>query len=122
MPTPEEMLTRDRRPKKHTVEIAPPPGAASTTGGSAAGEGHTAGDRARPMTPAEQTRLQRELADDYANPEATSALDPAKLKALVLGRGDDTRYDKRLNAPAPGGKAHFRTLVRSKGRARYCAV
>ena len=67
------------------------------------------------MTPAERRPGQRELADDYADPEATSALDPAMLKALVQGKGDDTRYDKRLNAPAPGGKAHFRTLVRRGG-------
>ena len=116
VPASETMSTRDRRPKKRTVEMEPLPGAASTSGGGADSEGRTAGERARPMTPAERKQLQRELADDYANPEGTSALDPAKLKALVQGKGDDTRYDKRLNAPAPGGKAHFRTLVRSRGR------
>jgi hypothetical protein len=58
------------------------------------------------MTPAEPGRVQLDLAEKYANKEATSAFDPAKLKALIQGRGDDRRYDKRLNAPAPGAKAH----------------
>ena len=104
VPASETMSTRDRRPKKRTVEMEPLPGAASTSGGGADSEGRTAGERARPMTPAERKQLQRELADDYADPEGTSALDPAKLKALVQGKGDDTRYDKRLNAPHPGAK------------------
>jgi hypothetical protein len=68
------------------------------------------------MTPAERGRLQLELVGEYAYAEATSALDSTKLKALVLGRGDDRRYGKRLNGPAPGGNAHYRTLVRSRGR------
>ena len=118
IPSTKEMLTRCRKPREITVdlEIAPLPGATSTSGDST-GEGtNTAGDRARPMTAAERARLQREFADEYSNSEATSALDPTKLKALVLGRGDDTRYDKRMHAPVPGGKAHYRTLVRSRGR------
>jgi len=122
------MFTRDRRPKKRTVEMEPPPGAASTAGGSAAGTeslggtGGTAGDRVRPMTSADRGRAKHKLAIQYSDDQATSALDPAMLEALVQGKGDDTRYDKRLNAPAPGGKTHYRRIVRKRCRALAMAL
>ena len=94
------------------LEIAPLPGATSTTGDST-GEGtNTAGNRARPMTTAERARLRREFAVEYSNSEATSALDPTNFKALILGRGDDTRYDKRMHAPVPGAKVHYCNTAR----------
>ena len=61
IPSTKEMLTRCRKPREITVdlEIAPLPGATSTSG-DGTGEGtNTAGDRARPMTAAERARLQR---------------------------------------------------------------
>jgi hypothetical protein len=128
MPKPEDMFTRDRRPKKRTVDIAPLPGAASTIGGSAdetkslGDTGGSAGDRARPMFSADRGRTKRKLAIQYSGAEATSALDPEMLEALVQGKGDSTRYNKRLNAPAPGGKTHYRRVVRERCSALAIAL
>jgi hypothetical protein len=122
------MFTRDRRPKKRTVEMEPPPGAASTAGSGAAGTeslggtGGTAGDRVRPMSSADRGRAKHKLAVQYSDDQATSALDPEMLEALVQGQGDSTRYNKRMNAPAPGGKTHYRVVVRQRCRSLAIAL
>ena len=90
IPTSESMFSRDRRPKKRTVEMEPLPGAASTVGGSAAGTesrgdtGGTAGDRVRPMSSAERGRAKHKLAVQYSDEQATSALDPAMLEENLM--------------------------------------
>ena len=122
IPKAEEMFTRDRRPKKRTEVLAPLPGATSTTTGSAVKAGSpgnsndTADGRVRPMTTAERGRAKRELAIKYSGAQGTSAFEPSMLEAIIQNKGDDTRYDKRLNAPAAGAKTHFYRVVRKRCR------
>ena len=118
IPTPAEMLTRSRKPvRRRTSGLLHLPGPASTTAGSAAD-----GDRTGVMTSADCERALREFANSYSNKEGTSALSAVMQKAIIEGRGDDTRYNKRLKGPAPGAKAHFRTEVCKRCRALGIAL
>jgi len=112
------MRSRDRSPAPAPpLSLCLPGPTPEATGAPPAASAHSSdGTEAVALTSEQRSQIQRKNSLAYANPKGVSGLLPAVQHVIAQGKGDDTRYKKRLNGPAAGAKKHYRTQVSKLAR------